>query len=122
MAEIVLGIATSHGPMLSTPWENWGARVAFDEGANHDFRGVKYSFDELVALRRDEGFENQITRDLWQIRSKACGLALKKLAKAFSEAAPDVAVIVGNDQRELFSDQNTPAFSVFYGQTIENRP
>ena len=122
MAEIVLGIGTSHGPMLSTPWENWGARVAFDKRANHDFRGAKYSFDELVALRRDEGLESQITRDLWKIRSNACRVALKKLAEAFSEAAPDVAVIVGNDQRELFSDQTTPAFSVFYGQTIENRP
>ena len=30
MAEIVLGMATSHGPMLSTPWKKWGQRVNAD--------------------------------------------------------------------------------------------
>ena len=30
MAEIVLGMATSHGPMLSTPWKEWGQHVNAD--------------------------------------------------------------------------------------------
>jgi len=122
VAEIVLGIGTSHGPMLSTPWENWGARVPFDQGATHDFRGGKYSFEELVALRRDEGLAAEFTKDKWRERHAACNDALIRLADAFEAAKPDAAVIVGNDQRELFSEFNTPAISVFYGETIENRP
>jgi hypothetical protein len=39
MADIVLGIATSHGPMLVTAPEQWEAGVAADRGASHYFRG-----------------------------------------------------------------------------------
>jgi len=123
MAEIVLGIGTSHGPMLSTPWEKWGGRVAADKQLGcHDFRGGAYSFDELVELRRDECLAEQITPERWQERSAACEVALEILAAKYAEVAPDVAVIVGNDQREIFLEDNFPAFSVFWGDLIQNNP
>ena len=56
MAEIVLGMATSHGPMLSTPWKEWGQRVGADrQNEAHPFRGRTYTFDELIA---DTQWEN----------------------------------------------------------------
>ena len=123
MAKIVLGMGTSHGPMLSTPWKDWGARVAFDRQVKaHDFQGATYSFDELVALRREENFADQITPERWQARSQACEAAIGRLAAKYAEIAPDVAVIIGNDQRELFSDDNSPAFAVYWGETIESGP
>ena len=40
MAKIVLGMGTSHGPMLSTPPDQWDARVPFDKSHKaHPFRG-----------------------------------------------------------------------------------
>ena len=30
MANIILGMGTSHGPMLSSPWKDWGLRVEVD--------------------------------------------------------------------------------------------
>jgi hypothetical protein len=123
MAEIVLGIGTSHGPMLSTPWEKWAGRVVADKQlAAHDFKGSTYSFDELVALRQDENLAAQITPELWQERSAACRAALDTLAAKYTEVAPDVAIIVGNDQHELFMEDNFPAFSVFWGDSIQNNP
>ena len=123
MAQIVLGIGTSHGPMLSTPWEQWDQRVEFDrQTAAHDFRGGAYSFDQLVAMRRDQHFEREITPEKWRTRYAACQAAIERLADKYAEVAPDVAVIVGNDQRELFTEDNFPAFSVYWGDTIENRP
>lgn len=123
MAKIVLGMGTSHGPMLSTPWEQWAGRVAFDKQVTaHDFKGGKYSFDELVTLRRDENFAAQITPERWQARSQACKTALETLASKFAEVAPDVAVIIGNDQQELFDFDNFPAFAVYWGDTIESGP
>lgn len=123
MAEIVLGIGTSHGPMLSTPWQDWGQRVGFDrQVAAHDFRGGKYSFDELVELRRGENFATEITPQKWEARAKACRAAIEALAAKYAEIAPDAAVIVGNDQRELFTEDNFPAFAIYWGKTIENRP
>jgi hypothetical protein len=33
-----------------------------------------------------------------------------------------VVVIIGNDQHEVFSERNMPAFSVFWGDAVESRP
>jgi hypothetical protein len=123
MARIVLGIGTSHGPMLSTPWQEWGQRVGFDrQNPLHDFRGGKYPFDALVALRRDENLAAEIAPEKWRARHAACQAAIARLADKFAEVKPDVAVIVGNDQKELFTEDNFPAFAVYWGETIENRP
>jgi len=40
MAEIVLGIGSSHGPLLSTPPEQWDLRAKADRAnKSHWFRG-----------------------------------------------------------------------------------
>ena len=54
MAEIVLGIWTTHGPQLSTTPEQWMLRVPADRKRRHWFKGKEYSFEELVELRRSE--------------------------------------------------------------------
>ena len=123
MAKIVLGIGTSHGPMLSTPWQKWGDRVEADKNLiEHDFRGKKYSYNELVELRKSENLGEQITSVCWKRRSRACKKAINVLSTKFKDVAPDVAVIIGNDQRELFMEDNFPAISIFWGEKIQNRP
>ncbi|MGH7090121.1 MAG: hypothetical protein ACREFQ_14595 [Stellaceae bacterium] len=122
MAEIVLGLATSHGPMLTTPWQQWDQRVNFDKKfAQHAYKGKICTFDELVALRADSGFEREITRGKWQSRHEDCQAAIARLADVWAKVKPDAAVIIGNDQMELFTDAAIPAFSVYWGETIENR-
>ena len=121
MAKIVLGIATSHGPMLSTPPDQWGQRVAADKSnREHWFKGKAYNFDQLVALRAGENLAPQITQAVWNERHAACRRAIGKLADIYAEAKPDVAVIVGNDQMEMFKDSIIPAMSVYRGETIAN--
>jgi 3-O-methylgallate 3,4-dioxygenase len=120
MAEIVLGLGASHGPMLVTQTEQWGGRVAADRANRHPWRGRDWTFDELVDARRDEHLERQITREIWDERQRRSQAAIEALADAFAEARPDVAVIVGNDQMEIFDERLIPAFSVFYGETITN--
>lgn len=120
MAKIVLGLGTSHGPMLSTPPEQWDLRVPFDVANRHPFRDGVYSFDELVALRKDENLQREIGVDVWRTRHAQCRAAIERSAEIFAAARPDVAVIVGNDQMECFSDTLIPAFGVMYGETIVN--
>ena len=120
MAEIVLGIGTSHGPMLVTDTELWGKRIPADRANLHAWRGERWSFDQLVEARSSEGLDRQITRDVWDSRQQRCQAAIERLADIFAEARPDVAVIIGNDQMEIFDDRLIPAFSVFYGDTITN--
>ncbi len=109
--------------MLSTPWKEWGQRVGADrQNESHPFRGKTYTFDGLVEARRPEALGAEITPRIWQSRHSACQVALDRLAEVYAAAAPDVAVIIGNDQRELFVEDNTPAFTVYWGETIETGP
>ena len=112
MAEIVLGMATSHGPMLSTPWKEWGQRVSADRrNEAHPFRGQIYDYDGLVGERKNEGLRREITPEKWESRHASCQAALDRLTEVYEAASPDIAVIVGNDQRELFVEDNMPAFN-----------
>jgi 3-O-methylgallate 3,4-dioxygenase len=53
-------------------------------------------------------------------RHAACQQALDRLAEIFAEAKPDVAVLFGNDQMEIFSESLIPAFGVMWGERIVN--
>jgi len=122
MAKIVLGVGCSHGPMLSTPPDMWHLRAEADrKNPRHFYRGQAYDFEKLLAIRHP-GFAAAVTLEERKKRYEACQRALDKLAAKFAEVKPDVVVIIGNDQRELFTDENTPAFLVFAGGKIANVP
>lgn len=120
MAQIVLGIGTSHGPMLVTSTDQWARRLAFDKSIRHSWRGGKWSYDELVAERRPLNLAAQITPEAMAAHHARSQVALDRLADIFAEERIDVAVIIGNDQMEIFDDRLIPAFSVLYGDTITN--
>ena len=120
MAEIVLGIGTSHGPMLVTEAHTWGARVVADKAFPQAWRGREWSFNELVEARRDKHFEREVSPQIWDERHARTQAGIERLADLFAAVKPDVAVILGNDQMEIFDERLIPAFSVFYGDTITN--
>lgn len=121
MAKMVLGVGTSHGPMLSTPWQEWGQRARADK-SNDDlwFKGKLVTYDELVDLRREEKLENEITPEKMAARHDACQKAIDTLAEVVAKVKPDVCVIIGDDQKELFLDDNMPAMAVYWGDEILN--
>jgi hypothetical protein len=123
MAKIVLGMATSHGPLLSTPPEQWGERAKADR-ANPSlwFRGQPYKYDALETLRAGEKLDQKFELPERQQRYARCRRALGALAATFETVNPDVVVIVGNDQQEVFCDKNMPAFSIYFGEEVANRP
>ena len=120
MAEIVLGIGTSHGPMLVTETETWGQRVPADKVATHAWKGGDWSFDQLVEARADEHIAEQANQTVWDERQALCQKNIEQLADIFAESRIDVAVIVGNDQNEIYRNTLNPAFGVHYGDTITN--
>lgn len=120
MAEIVLGIGASHGPLLSTPPEQWDLRAKADrENKSHWFRGKTYDFESLLKARAP-GFAAETTVDVRRERFAKCRLAMESLGKKFNEVAPDAVVIIGNDQREFFNPGLTPAITVYRGSQIRN--
>ena len=123
MAKIVLAMATTHGPQLHTTVEQWSLRVKADKSRRHPFRNGEYSFDELVALRREEGLDRKSTFEAMTAYHKRCHVAMDKLADKWAEVGADVAVLLGNDQTEIYdTDELNPAFMVFYGDSIPHYP
>jgi hypothetical protein len=120
MAEIVLGIGSSHGPLLSTPPEQWDLRAKADrENKKHWYRGKTYDFEGLLK-ERAPGFANEIGLETRQDRHKRCRAAMEALGRKFKQVNPDAVVIVGNDQREFFDEGLTPAITVYRGAQIRN--
>jgi Catalytic LigB subunit of aromatic ring-opening dioxygenase len=120
MAQIVLAIGTSHGPMLSTPPQGWDLRLPDDRRNIHAYRGRDWSFEELVAERRGEHLEAQIIPEVWRRRHATCRAALTTLARVFEEAHADVAILFGDDQMECFRHGVVPSLGVFYGDQFDN--
>lgn len=120
MADIVLGIGSSHGPLLSTPPEQWDLRAKADRANKaHWFRGKTYDFEGLLK-ERAPGFADEIAVEKRRERFMQCRRALEALGKKFDEVAPEAVVIVGNDQREFFNAGLTPSITVYRGAQIQN--
>jgi hypothetical protein len=123
MAKIVLAMATTHGPQLHTTVEQWQLRVKADKARKHPFRDGVYGFDDLVTMRKSEGLDQKSSMEAQHGYHARCDAAMEKLAEKWDEVKPDVAVILGNDQDEIYkTDQLNPAFMVFYGDVIPNYP
>lgn len=121
MARTVLGIAVAHGPLLNTPPEQWGQRADADrQNKALHYRGRSYAYDELALARRAEGLEAEIKPEIARARHAACQLGISALSDSLAKVAPDVAVLIGNDQKELIDDDNLPAFLVYWGDVTAN--
>ena len=69
MAKIVLGLASSHSPQLSTPSEQWQLHAERDKGNKELwFRGNVYDYDQLAEVRAADHFERQLDEDTWKDR------------------------------------------------------
>ncbi|MDX3904946.1 MAG: protocatechuate 3,4-dioxygenase [Pigmentiphaga sp.] len=122
MAEIVCALACSHGPLLATPPEMWDLRAGADrQNPRHWYRGRQMDYASLLA-ERAPGFQQEASLAQRERRYAACQRALDEMARRFREARADVAIILGNDQREVFREDLTAAFTVYAGEQIPNIP
>lgn len=120
MARIVLGLGTSHSPQLSSPPDIWHDHVARDRvnslliGPD----GKVYHFDELPPTVD----ESKLSLEAWQQVLDRTDRAIDRLHEAFEQAHPDVVLIVGDDQEELFLDDGIPAVAIFWGEALRDLP
>lgn len=123
MAKIVLGIGTSHSPQMSSTAEMWNDHAARDRGNPHLLAtdGEFWRYDDLLKVA-DPGLASELTSEVWDDKYERAQVSIEKLADALKQAAPDVVVVVGDDQEELFDDDGTPAISLFIGDEVWDRP
>lgn len=122
MAKIVLGVGTSHTPMLNAPVGDWARFIERDRVRPHlakDGRPVTYEeLERLAPLQvaaelRPEVFADKHQRALAEV---------ERLGAVVRNAKLDTLIVVGDDQKELYDDDNMPAVLLYRGQTIRNVP
>lgn len=122
MARIVLGMAVPHSGMLGK-----AAESLLEDGERDRknpqlwFRNRSWTFPELAAARANEGLEKLLTFEERRARMARCGQALETLRQVYREHQPDVAIILGKDQKEIFID-TSPSLAIYTGDTIHNGP
>jgi len=123
MANIVIGVASSHTPQLSSGVDMWLDHAERDR-RNPMLLGKDaryHSYDELLA-RADPAIEQELAPAVWDGKYQRCQQAIEALTARLDKAHPDIAVVIGDDQREMFKDDGIPAFACFTGTELVDLP
>lgn len=123
MAEIVLGIGCAHTPQLHTMAADWDIRATRDraDGIPLWWRGRRLPYAELEASRADERIGDKLDLATRQAALDSSFAAIDQLHELFVKTDPDLVVILGNDQHEIFSEI-VPAFAVIAADELRNEP
>jgi hypothetical protein len=123
MAQLVLGMGTSHTPMLNAPPTDWPRFYERDSVRREllDTDGNLTTY-EAQLKRAPNDIDAQITPERMETRHASVQAALSRLGDYLREAKLDTLIVVGDDQDELFHPDNMPGMLVYYGDTIRNMP
>ncbi len=122
MARIVLGIGTSHSTILSLPadlWQSYGDRDRTREELVFPPDGIRIAFDEAVRRYVPRTVQDRVGDPaVFAGQFARCQSALNQLEDLLATAAPDITIIISDDQDEWFYDSNMPAFAIYWGDTV----
>ena len=121
MAKIVFGVGTSHSPLLNSPAEDYARHADVDRSGRKlfDKDGVPRTYGELVAMA-DPAIVDQLRMEVLEERAARCNANIDKVAEQIAAARLDSLIIIGDDQKEQYDDDNLPAVLIYWGDTIEN--
>lgn len=122
MAHVVLAVGTSHSPILALGAPDWETRARNDRKNQHlfDVDGTELSYDRLRERVGDK-YASVAVPERWHEQAGTAQQSLDRLRADLAEAAPDVVVVIGDDEHELFTDANMPAMAVYYGDPAISR-
>src|SRR5947209_13452390 len=112
MAQVVLGLGSSHSPQVNMPADSWQLLRQKDE------TDTRLNYPELLAKASPE-LAGQLNEDCWRERGQAVERGVATLGERLQQAAPDVVVIFGDDQHEQFLDDNLPMLAIYHGRELQ---
>jgi hypothetical protein len=122
MASIVFGAGTSHTPMLNAAADEWPLFEAIDRQRSLLHKdGRRATYDELVAIA-PPGLQAELAPEKLAGRHAGAMSALGRLHDGLIGAALDAVVVIGDDHKEIYHDDNMPSILVYRGETIANVP
>jgi 3-O-methylgallate 3,4-dioxygenase len=125
MATVAVGIGTSHSPMVNVEPKYWHVMAEYDQLPGKELMsprsGKLVSYEALLA-EADPAIAVSLTAERYARQHEAIQRGIASLEATMREARPDVAIVIGADQEELLFDDNMPAISIYWGDTIRLQP
>jgi 3-O-methylgallate 3,4-dioxygenase len=120
MAKIVLGLGTSHTPMLLASDETLLRFVETDRHINlRDKEGQPITYGDLLE-KADPKLAQMVAPEHLVARQNIARSAIKHVAQTLAGAKVDALIVIGDDQNESYKEDCRPAFAIYYGDTIRN--
>ena len=120
MAEIVLGLGTSHSPLLSVPNRLWAGYAERDKENQTLYRvpdGKHVNYEELLA-EADPAIKKELTEEVFERRHRSNQEGISRLGQILEDVDPDVLIMFGDDQSEIFDKEAMPPFCVFWQDEV----
>jgi hypothetical protein len=120
MAKIVLGLGSSHTPMLLASDETLPRFQETDQRIKHrDREGQPVTYAELLE-KADPKMADLVAPVELVARQNKARAAGAHLSKVLNSAKLDALFVMSDDQDEAYLEDNRPTFAIYYGETILN--
>ncbi|MEA2775376.1 MAG: hypothetical protein QOF90_782 [Acetobacteraceae bacterium] len=121
MARIVLGLGTSHTPMLLVDGSDLPRYEENDRRLSLlDLAGDPISFDVLLA-KASGRYDRQVSAEHLVGRHQAAHGAMAGLSDALGSAALDALIVIGDDQKEMLRGEQSPPLLVYDRPSIRSQ-
>src|ERR1700704_6349800 len=118
MAKIVLGLGTSHTPMLLASDETLQRFIETDRNIKHrDKEGRPVTYGDLLE-KADPKLAHIVAPEHLVARQNVARNAIKQLRQTLAKAKLDALIVMGDDQDESYKQDCRPAFAIYFGDTI----
>jgi 3-O-methylgallate 3,4-dioxygenase len=124
VANIVLGLGTSHSPQLSFPADKWADLGRADEGNQHllDPEGQPIGYTDLLKQADPAIAAEELSVEVFRAKFDRLQRGLKQVSETLAQAAPDIVIVVGDDQEENIGFDNMPPLLIYTGESIPSVP
>ncbi|MGB6890884.1 MAG: extradiol ring-cleavage dioxygenase [Xanthobacteraceae bacterium] len=120
MAKIVLGLGSSHTPMLLASDETLPRFAETDQKIKHrDKEGRPATYAELLE-KADPKMSAMVAPGALVARQNTVRTAMTRLSNTLNSAQLDTLIIMSDDQDEAYLEDARPTFAIYYGDTILN--
>jgi hypothetical protein len=120
MATIVLGLGSSHTPMLLASDETLRRFEETDQKIKHrDKEGRPATYAELLE-KADPKMAAMVAPAELVARQNRARAATAHLSQTLNSAGLDALIVMSDDQDEAYLEDNRPTFAIYYGETILN--
>src|ERR1700761_1627439 len=100
MADIVIGIASSHTPQLSSGADMWPDHALRDQRYPLLGKDAEYHTYAETLAGADPALARELEPAVWESKYQRAQPAIESLSAALAAARPDLALVIGDDQRE----------------------